>query len=218
MMRYKVELLAVVLVVALGAFYFFRLTPTEPAGPSHPTPIVQGVLPDQQITEVARVRMVTDKGELILEVYPQAAPGAAKRFLELVDLGFYDNTPIFRVVDRFVAQFGINPQFEEWKERFFDDDPSLYALDRGTVAFAKAGPNTNSTQVFINFDDNSRLRKQGGFTAFGRVTQGMGLADRFAKVGSPGMGLDQERLWQDTGYLATLDVAPTMILKIERIP
>ncbi|MCA9793281.1 MAG: peptidylprolyl isomerase, partial [Candidatus Eremiobacteraeota bacterium] len=108
-----------------------------------------------EITEKKVVKMTTDAGDLTIEVYPQAAPNAAKRFIELVEAGFYDNTPIFRVVrspQPFVAQFGINwrEKFPEWQDKNFDDDPSFFKLDRGTLAFAKAGPNTNSTQVFIN--------------------------------------------------------------------
>jgi cyclophilin family peptidyl-prolyl cis-trans isomerase len=169
------------------------------------------------LTQVTTVRMVTTAGEIVIEVYPQAAPNAAKRFVELVSSGFFDDTPVSRVVPGFVAQFGINwrSPHKEWDGRKFRDDPSLFALARGTLAFAKAGPDTNSTQVFINYGDNSRLTAPDqNFTAFGKVVSGMDVVDRFVVVGPPGDGLNQGRLWADgAAYLASLPVKPTMIQK-----
>ncbi len=177
-----------------------------------------------ELSEKKTVKMTTDLGELTIEVYPQAAPNAAERFLELVEAGFYDETPVFRVVNEpqpFVAQFGINwrgdfPSYKE-KDNFFQDDPSLFRLERGTLAFAKAGPDTNSTQIFINYQDNSRLADQGNFTTFAKVVEGMELADKFRSAGSPSMGLSQEKLWSPEGgdYLEGLKEKPTMILKAE---
>jgi cyclophilin family peptidyl-prolyl cis-trans isomerase len=137
--------------------------------------------------------------------------------VDLVTSGFYDDTPISRVVPGFVAQFGVNwrDPHKEWKTREFNDDPSLFALDRGTLAFAKAGPNTNSTQVFINYRENNRLADpRQNFSAFGKVVEGMDVVDRFLQVGDPSGGLDQGRLWEDGGaYLESLTVKPTMIVK-----
>lgn len=175
-----------------------------------------------KITKTEQVRMTTDAGKLIIEVYPEAAPNAAKRFIELVGKGFYDETPIFRVVNNpqpFVAQFGINwrPMMLAYKENCFNDDPSYFQLLPGTLAFAKAGPNTNSTQVFINFADNSPLRDQ-GFTTFARITEGMDCLKNFKAVGDPQMGLDQEALWMNgEAYLQGLQDKPTMIQKAELI-
>ena len=146
---------------------------------------------------------------------PEAAPNAAQRFVELVESGFYDQTPISRVVPGFVAQFGINwrEPHKQWENNEFNDDPTRFALDRGTLAFAKAGPNTNSTQVFINYVNNNRLADpQSNFTVFGKVVEGMDVVDAFTQVGEPGGGLDQERLWMDgDAYLAELATKPTMI-------
>jgi cyclophilin family peptidyl-prolyl cis-trans isomerase len=65
----------------------------------------------------------------LIEIYPEAAPNAAQRFLELVNNGFYNNTPVSRVVEGFVAQFGVNWRegFSDWQNRNFDDDPSLFS-------------------------------------------------------------------------------------------
>jgi len=169
------------------------------------------------LTQVTRVRLATTAGDVVIEVYPQAAPNAAKRFVELVTSGFYDQTPISRVVPGFVAQFGVNwrEPHNAWEHREFNDDPSLFALERGTLAFAKGGPNTNATQVFINYTENNRLTvPQMNFSAFGKIVEGMDVVDKFVQVGDPSMGLDQGRLWADGGnYLESLPVKPTMIEK-----
>jgi cyclophilin family peptidyl-prolyl cis-trans isomerase len=167
------------------------------------------------ITEVVKVLMQTDLGDLEIEVYPQAAPNAAQRFLELVEMGFFDNTPIFRVVKKpspFVAQFGINSDFAEWENKSFDDDPTLFQLTRGTLAFAKAGADTNSTQIFINYIENNRLATPDlNFTVFAQVVKGMEIADQFVMVGDERMGLDQDTLWKNHRIVDSMDPKPTMI-------
>ena len=177
-----------------------------------PLPGMEDAVP--VLTEKQTVIMNTTAGRITIEVYPEAAPNAARRFIRLVQSGYYDNTPVSRVVDGFVAQFGIN-----WREPHvtmrnstFDDDPSLFALSRGTLAFAKSGPNSNSTQVFINYGDNSRLADNGGFTTFGNVVAGMNFVDQFKRVGDPSGGLDQTSLWAyGDDYIAQLTDKPTMI-------
>jgi cyclophilin family peptidyl-prolyl cis-trans isomerase len=167
------------------------------------------------LTYSTRVRMETTAGELLIDVYPEAAPNAAQRFVELVESGFFDDTPVSRVVPGFVAQFGVNwrQPHKAWQNKRFKDDPTIFALERGTLAFAKAGPNTNSTQVFINYAENNRLADpQYNFTVFGKVVEGMEVVDAFLQVGDPSGGLDQGRLWADGGrYLDSLQVKPTMI-------
>ena len=179
-----------------------------------PLPGKEGAVP--ALTQITTVRMVTTAGEVVIEVYPQAAPNASQRFIELVNTGFYNDTPVSRVVPGFVAQFGINwrSPHKEWDGRQFRDDPTLFALERGTLAFAKAGANTNSTQVFINYRENNRLADPAlNFTTFGKVVSGMDVVDSFVQVGDPSGGLDQGRLWADGGaYLESLPVKPTMIV------
>lgn len=188
-------------------------TPATIAPALVPLPGMEDSVPE--LTESVTVLMQTGSGDLTIEIYPQAAPNAASRFLELVAAGFYDNTPVFRVVPGFVAQFGINWRgtYPQWQENNFDDDPTLFALERGTLAFAKAGPNTNSTQVFINYVENNRLAAPSlNFTVFGIVTSGMEAADAFVPVGDANGGLDQGRLWNDgDAYLESLDTRPVMI-------
>jgi cyclophilin family peptidyl-prolyl cis-trans isomerase len=179
----------------------------------HPLPGREGSVP--VLTQKASVSMQTTAGEIVIEVYPEAAPNAAQRFVELVRSGFYDDTPVSRVVPGFVAQFGVNwrQPHKAWQNRNFNDDPTWFALERGTLAFAKAGANSNSTQVFINYNENNRLADpQYNFTVFAAVVSGMEIVDRFVQVGDPSGGLDQGRLWADGGaYLESLAVKPTMI-------
>jgi cyclophilin family peptidyl-prolyl cis-trans isomerase len=186
----------------------------EEAEPAAPLELLKGK-DAPEITEVVKVLMTTDAGELVIEVYPQAAPNAAERFLELVEAGYYDGTPIFRVVkspEPFVAQFGINSDMAEWKDKNFDDDPTLFQLTRGTLAFAKAGPNTNSTQVFINFRENNSLADpRYNFTTFAQVVEGMEIADSWVSVGDPGMGLSQGPLWENHHSVKELTLKPNMI-------
>lgn len=188
---------------------------SAPSGPAKldPLPGKEGAVP--ALSEFTTVRLATTAGDVTIEVYPAAAPNAARRFLELVTSGFYDDTPVSRVVPGFVAQFGVNwrDPHRAWENRPFRDDPTLFALERGTLAFAKAGPDTNSTQVFINYRENNRLAEpQFNFTVFGKVVSGMDVVDSFVQVGDPSGGLDQGRLWADgDAYLAELPVKPTMI-------
>ena len=183
-----------------------------------PLPGKEGAVP--ALTEVTTVRLATTAGDVVIEVYPQAAPNAAKRFLELVTSGFFDDTPISRVVPGFVAQFGINwrEPHKAWEKREFIDDPGLFSLERGTLAFAKAGrPDTASTQVFINYRENNRLADpspQLELLDVRQGRQGMDIVDKFVQVGDASGGLDQGRLWADGGaYLESLPVKPTMIEK-----
>lgn len=211
-------------VLILSLLFSFLCLPlcvaAEETKPSAPLQVLKGK-DAPEITEVIKVLMVTDAGELVIEVYPQAAPNAAKRFLELVEAGFYDGTPIFRVVKQpqpFVAQFGINSDMADWKENNFDDDPSLFELSRGTLAFAKAGPNTNSTQVFINYRTNNSLAApEYNFTTFAQVVEGMEIADQWVSVGDPGMGLDQGKLWRDHHSVKEMQLKPNMIEEMKII-
>jgi peptidyl-prolyl cis-trans isomerase A (cyclophilin A) len=223
--------LALVGVLAIGAFVSAQnsagtattATATTTAAPASaatvltPLPGMEAKAPT--ISEHSTVKLQTTNGDVMIEIYPQAGPNAARRFVELIESGFYNNTPISRVVPGFVAQFGVNwrEPHKAWEDKPFDDDPSLFALERGTLAFAKAGPNTNSTQIFINYDDNSHLSARPyGFTTFAKVVKGMEVVDAFVEVGEPGMGLDQERLWADgEAYLKELTLKPSMIIKAE---
>jgi peptidyl-prolyl cis-trans isomerase A (cyclophilin A) len=136
-----------------------------------------------QLTEKApdkfQVKFDTSKGEFTLEVTRAWAPNGADRFYNLVKNGFYDNCRFFRVVENFMVQFGIsgNPKVSAvWRAAQIKDDPAKQSNGRGYITFAMAGPNTRTTQLFINFKDNSFLDTQ-GFSPFGKVVKGMNVVD-----------------------------------------
>lgn len=127
-------------------------------------------------------KFVTTKGDFVIKVTRDWAPLGADRFYNLVRNGFYDGAAFFRVLPDFVVQFGISahPQVSApWREARIPDDPVKASNRRGFVSFAKAGPNTRTTQVFINLTDtqrNTRLDEM-GFPPFGEVTRGMEVVD-----------------------------------------
>ena len=194
-------------------------TAIEDLPPLAPLPWLTDPLPESGTPEL--VHFETDAGDFVIAVYPDAAPNAAERFLHLVEVGYYDGIPISRVVPGFVAQFGINwrEDYRDWKEENFDDDPTRFAFLPGTLAFAKAGPNTNSTQVFINYGNNNRLANpQYNFSVFAQVIEGMNVVESFRSVGDPSGGLNQSLLWDGgQAYLDYLDEKPNMILDASRI-
>jgi len=127
-----------------------------------------------------RVRLETTKGAIVIDCVRAWAPHGADRFYELVTSGYYDDSAFFRIRANTWAQFGINgtPKVSmAWRSKTIPDDPFREPNARGTVAFAFAVPNGRSTQVFINLADNRATHDQEPFVPFGRVTQGMDVAD-----------------------------------------
>ena len=142
----------------------------------------------------------TSKGRFTIQVTRAWAPVGADRFYNLVKNGFFDEARFFRVIDNFMVQFGIhgNPTIAKaWTSARLQDDPVKQSNRRGFVSFATAGPNTRTTQVFINFRDNTNLDKM-GFAPFGEVVAGMDVVDRLYSgygEGAPsGKGPDQGRV------------------------
>jgi peptidyl-prolyl cis-trans isomerase A (cyclophilin A) len=127
------------------------------------------------------VNFVTTKGDFVVHVTRAWAPNGADRFYNLVKHGFYNGASFFRYVDGFVVQFGLtgNPAVNKaWTDANIKDDPVKSSNKPGSVTFAMAGPNTRTTQIFINLGDNSRLDGM-GFSAFGEVTSGMDVIKSF---------------------------------------
>ncbi len=135
----------------------------------------------------------------MVEVRRAWAPKGADRFYNLVRAGYYDDVAFFRVISNFMVQFGINgdPQVNAaWRDARVSDDPVKQSNVRGMVTFATSGPDSRTTQVFVNFKDNSRLDGM-GFAPFGKVVEGMSVVDSLYSgygEGAPrGMGPDQGR-------------------------
>ncbi len=123
---------------------------------------------------VFRVRFETTKGPIVVEVHRDWAPIGARRFEELVRSGFFDGCGFFRLVPNFVVQFGLaaNPADNKKWEKPIKDDPVTQTNRLGSIVFATAGPNTRTTQLFINLRSNQSLDSQ-GFAPFGMVVEGM---------------------------------------------
>ena len=158
-----------------------------------------------------KARFDTSKGAFVIEVRRDWAPNGADRFFNLVKNGFYDNVRFFRVISGFMVQFGISgdPNLSaQWRVAQLRDDPVKQSNRRGTITYAMAGPNTRTTQVFINFADNSGLDGQ-GFSPFGQVASGMNIVDSLFSgygEGAPrGKGPDQGRIQREGNAYLTKD-------------
>jgi peptidyl-prolyl cis-trans isomerase A (cyclophilin A) len=155
-----------------------------------------------------KVKFDTSKGSFVVEVHRDWAPNGADRFYNLVKTGFYNDARFFRVISGFMVQFGINgnPQISKvWRDANIKDDPVKASNKRGMITFATAGPDTRTTQVFINFGDNAGLDDQ-GFAPFGQVISGIEVVDALyaeygegaPQGGGPDQGLVQS---QGNAYL-----------------
>ena len=146
-----------------------------------------------------KVKFDTSKGVFVLLVNRDWAPNGADRFYNLVKNGYYDNVRFFRVISGFMVQFGINGDAKlnpGWRNAKIPDDQVKQSNKRGNITFATSGPNSRTTQVFINFKDNTGLDGQ-GFAPFGSVLSGMNVVDQLYAgygEGAPnGRGPDQMR-------------------------
>lgn len=150
--------------------------------------------------DVFQARFETSKGDFVIEVRRAWSPNGADRFYNLVGNGYYDDVRFFRVIEGFMVQFGIHGDTAvsaAWRGRRITDDTVAQSNTRGFVSYAKGGPNSRTTQVFINFADNGGLDGM-GFSPFGRVTEGMEVVDalysEYGEGAPSGTGPDQARI------------------------
>lgn len=155
---------------------------------------------NEKAPETFKAQFDTTKGKFTIEVTRALAPNGADRFYNLVRSGYFTDIAFFRVIPGFMCQFGIHgdPSVSaKWREANISDDPVKGSNTRGTITFATAGPNTRTTQLFINFADNTGLDGQ-GFSPFGKVTEGMDVVDKINSEygeGAPnGRGPEQGRI------------------------
>src|SRR5277367_1618249 len=147
--------------------------------------------------ELYKAQFTTTRGDFVVEVHRDWAPLGADRFYNLVKNGYFTNAAFFRVVPGFVVQFELsaNPAVNKvWMSANIKDDPVKTGNKRGNLVFATAGPNTRTTQLFINFSDNTPLDSM-GFAAFGTVVDGMDVVDKIY-IGY-GQRPDQQRITEE---------------------
>ncbi len=201
----------------------FAVAPGLAADQEGAKPNREKLMNPAQLNETApekfQVKFDTSKGEFIVDVTRSWSPNGADRFYNLVKNGFYDNCRFFRVVENFMVQFGINgdPKISKvWRVANIPDDKGKESNSRGYITFATAGPNTRTTQVFINFANNSFLDKQ-GFSPFGKVSKGMNVVDSiYNKYGEkPDQGRIQmegnaylEKAFPNLDYIKTATIVP----------
>lgn len=167
-----------------------RATPYDPA-------LLQPATLRAKAPAEYEVKFVTTAGDFTVKVTRAWAPNGADRFYNLVRHHFYDGAAFFRVLPGFMAQFGLSayPEVSKvWEPATIKDDPIVQSNHRGFLSFATAGPNTRTTQAFINYGNNEALDKT-GFSAFAVVTDGMEVVDKLYSgygEGAPdGHGPDQ---------------------------
>jgi peptidyl-prolyl cis-trans isomerase A (cyclophilin A) len=206
-----------------------KSTATATAHAAYDRALLHPALLKEKAPDEYKVQFSTTRGDFVVTVTRAWAPQGADRFYNLVKHHFFDNASFFRVLPNFMAQFGISayPAVNKvWEPATIKDDPVTQHNVRGYVSFATAGPNTRTTQVFINFGDNSRLDHD-GFAPFGQITDGMKVVDMFYDQygeGAPsGGGPDQDQIqkqgkpyldkgWPKLDYIKTATIispAPT---------
>lgn len=166
----SVRMIPLAVMTAVTLFWVGQYSPADAAAEPQET---------SAAPEKFRVQFETTKGKFVVEVTRSWSPNGVDRFHELVRSGFYNDAGFFRVVPGFVVQFGLNADPEKqknWTNAKIKDDRVVESNKRGYVTFAMAGPNTRTTQLFINYSDNARLDSL-GFAPFGRIVEGMDVVD-----------------------------------------
>ena len=146
------------------------------------TTVLGQAVPDEKSPATYKVKFDSTAGPFVVEVHRAWAPNAADHFYTLVKNGFYDEARFFRVVPNFMVQFGIaaDPAVQAKFKGTIKDDPVKESNKKGFVTFAQtSAPNSRSTQIFVNYKDNSFLDSQ-RFAPFGQVTSGMDAVEKIS--------------------------------------
>ena len=195
-MRFVLPLVAV-LALAADAAAFPQSTHAAMLDPSKAT---------EQAPESFRAKFETTKGDIVFECTRSWAPNGVDRFYNLVKIGFYDDVALFRVAKGFVVQWGIHgdPKVSAaWQRSNVARDPVKEKNTRGTLTYAMGkSPDTRTTQVFINYADNTNLDAK-GFAPICKVAEGMEVADSFYSEYGEAVTEEQEPITtQGNAYLA----------------
>ena len=159
---------------------------------------------DPKAPDAFKVKLETSRGDIVLKVARDWAPKGADRLHALVKAGYYDECRFYRVLPKFIVQFGINgtpATSAKWKQMPIDDDPVVEKNTRGRVTFAKAGPNSRTTNLFLNLKDNSAALDGQGFAPIGEVVEGLEIADQlfsgYGEASPRGKGPTQPKMYEE---------------------
>lgn len=192
--RKGIAIFCLAIFATVGLFVTLGLTIFQPADDELSEPVNIDVLTNSTINgddgsessskllvelELANLTNEATTGKVVIELKPEWAPIGVERFLNLTEENFWDDCRFFRVVPEFIVQFGINGDVKKqakWREQKISDDLVKQTNRRGTMAFASSGPNSRTTQMFINTVSNSFL-DDSGFAPIGEVLEGMEFVD-----------------------------------------
>ena len=173
-------------------------TTSKPAAATYDHALLKPALLKAQAPDAYQVKFDTTRGEFTITVTRAWSPLGADRFYNLVKHHYFDNARFFRVLPNFVVQFGLSAEpavNAAWEKATIKDDPRSHSNTRGTLVFATAGPNTRTTQLFINLKDNGSNLDSLGFTPFGQVDgDGMKVVEMLYDQYGESAGMDQENI------------------------
>jgi peptidyl-prolyl cis-trans isomerase A (cyclophilin A) len=157
----------------------FTIACTDKKAP--PQAVSVGPTPDS-----FQIAFETTRGKFVVEANRRWSPNGVDRLYQLVSQGLLDDNAFYRVVPKFIVQFGafgdkrVNAH---WDSLRIADDRRIEKNRRGTIAFAQDGPASRTHQLFINLSDNAHLDRD-GFVPVGRVVEGMSVVDSiYARYG-----------------------------------
>ena len=186
-------------IVGLLAAAALPLYAAEPAAPPAAKPAVSDPSKaNEKAPDTFKAKFETSKGIFVVEFHRDWSPNGVDRVYNLFRTGFYNNARFFRVVPGFVVQFGIpaDPAVgRPWMRATIADDPLKESNKKGYITFAKGGPNSRSTQLFINLEDNQRLDSM-GFPPLGKVVQGMDVVLKLNGEYGEGLTNLQGQIWE----------------------
>lgn len=183
-----IKLFSILLIIFISFFGCGKDQQKSPGKSQIEAPAISEKILNPDLNELAqscpaqfKVKFETSKGDFVIEVHRDWAPHGADRLYYLAKYGYYDGVRFFRVIDGFMAQFGYHGDpkvIQTWRNLTIPDDPVKQSNLRGYVTFAKTQlPNSRTTQLFINYGDNSRLDAM-GFAPVGKVIEGMEVVDQ----------------------------------------
>ncbi|MBI2730090.1 MAG: peptidylprolyl isomerase [Sphingobacteriales bacterium] len=189
-------------------------------------PKLDAALLKAKAPETFKAEFETSAGDFTIEVYRNWAPIAADRFYQLVKTGYYNNCLVFRAVKNNLVQFGVSPDKIKnifWQKHYLPDEPVKASNTDSTVCFARGGPDTRKTSVFINLKNNPAydtvdISGVKGFVPFGKVIGGMDIVRKLnSEYGNDPMQFVDSVYFKGNGHLLkkfpALDIIKQVILK-----